>query len=322
MVHGAVGVGQFAYDAILDVLEVGLPGEVAGKEEAGADLVLVEVFEKVDTLDAARLLEGDREAEPGRIAVRGGLGNIQEGAQAGQARLQQREVALAGGDELRRALELRQTAGGLHVGDLEVVAEVGVDVFVIVALRQGAELLAESLATGIVTAGGTVAVAAPVAEGFGNGPQLAIVGEHRTALAHSDVVRGVEAEGGDVAQGANHPAIEGGAKCVTAVLDQPQAMLVAQGLDFGEVEGVAQGVGQHDGLGLGGDGGFDELGVDVVSLHIDVDEDRDGTELHDGVDGGGEACSHADDFVTLLDGALAELGRGERAECHQVGRRA
>lgn len=215
-----------------------------------------------------------------------------------------------------------QAAGGLHVGDLEVVAEVGVDVFVVVAVGQAAELLAEALATGVVAAGGAVAVAAPVAEGFGDGLELAVVGEHRPAFAHGDVVGGVEAEGGDVAPGADHLAVVGGAERVAAVFDQPQAMLVAQRLDLRQVERVAQGVGQHDGFGLGGDGGFDEVGVDVVCLHVDVDEDRDGAELHDGVDRGREACSYADDFVTLLDGPLAELGRGERAESDEVGRRA
>lgn len=83
LVHGAVGVSQIANDAVLDVLEVGLPGEVAGEEQAGADLVLVEELEQVDALDAARLLERDREAEPGRVAVRGGFGDLQKIAQAG-----------------------------------------------------------------------------------------------------------------------------------------------------------------------------------------------------------------------------------------------
>ena len=32
LVHRAVGVGQFADNAVLDVLEIGLPCEVAGEE--------------------------------------------------------------------------------------------------------------------------------------------------------------------------------------------------------------------------------------------------------------------------------------------------
>ena len=198
----------------------------------------------------------------------------------------------------------------------------GVDVLVVVALRQGAELLPEALATGIVTAGCAVAIPAPVAEGFGNGLQLAVVGEHRATFAHGDVVRGVEAKGGDVAPGADHLAVVGGAERVAAVFNQPQPVLVTQRLDLGQVEGVAQGVGEHDGLGLGGDGGFNEAGVDVVGLHVDVDEDRDGAELHDRVHGGRETRSHANHFITFLDGALAQFRRGEGAEGDQVGRRA
>ena len=63
--------------------------------------------------------------------------------------------------------QLRQPDGGLHVGHLQVVADVGVDVFVIVAAGQLAQLPLEALAAGIVFAGFAPAVAAPVAEGLG-----------------------------------------------------------------------------------------------------------------------------------------------------------
>ena len=73
-------------------------------------------------------------------------------------------MALARRDETVEPVQLRQRAGGLHVGDLEVVAEVGVGVLVVVAVGQVAQLPAEALAAGVVLAGRAVAVAAPVAE--------------------------------------------------------------------------------------------------------------------------------------------------------------
>ena len=284
--------------------------------------MLVEELEQVDTLDPTRFLERDREAEPRGIAVGGGLGNFQEITEAGETVAQQPEVELAGGDEAGSPLQLGQATCGLHVRDLQVVAEVGIDVFVVVALREAAKLLGEAFAAGVVAARGAVAVAAPVAEGFCDGLQLAIVGEHGAAFAHRDVVCWVEAEGGDVAPGADHLAVVGGAQRVAAVFDKPQAVFVAERLDLGQVEGVAQGVGEHDRFGLGGDGRLNEVGVDVVGLHVNVDEHRDGAELHDRVDGGREARGNANDFVAFLDGTLTELGRSEGAEGDEVGRRA
>ena len=85
-------------------------------------------------------------------------------------------VALARRDEALEARQLGAADGRLHVGGLEVVAEVAVDVLVVVAVGQGAELLAEALAAGVVLAARAVAVAAPVADGAGDAGQLVVVG--------------------------------------------------------------------------------------------------------------------------------------------------
>ena len=63
-----------------------------------------------------------------------------------QTSLQRDEVAPARGDEVFEARELRQPHRGLHIGDLQVIAEVGVRVLVVVALRQIAQLPVEALA--------------------------------------------------------------------------------------------------------------------------------------------------------------------------------
>jgi hypothetical protein len=75
------------------------------------------------------------------------------------------------------------------------------------------------------------------------------VGEDGAAFAHGDVVRGIEADGGDVAEGADLLAAPGAAEGVAAVFDEPQVVLFAEGGDGVEIEDVAQGVGDHDGLG-------------------------------------------------------------------------
>ena len=49
-------------------------------------------------------------------------------------------------DELVKPLELGEPDRGLHIGDLQIIAEMRIGVFVIVAERQFAELPAEPLA--------------------------------------------------------------------------------------------------------------------------------------------------------------------------------
>jgi len=112
-------------------------------------------------------------------------------------------IFLAGLDEVREAPELDAADGGLRVQGLQVVAEVAVDVFVVVTLRQFAELPLESFAAGIVLAGGAPAVAAPVSEGFG----VAFEGRAAddidgSAFAHGEVMGRVVGLGGEVSESA------------------------------------------------------------------------------------------------------------------------
>ena len=84
-----------------------------------------------------------------------------------EALVEAAEVGFAGGGEFVELVELGEPDRGLHVGDLQVVADVRVDVLVVVAARQLAELLVEALAAGVLFARLAPAVAAPVAERLG-----------------------------------------------------------------------------------------------------------------------------------------------------------
>ena len=94
-----------------------------------------------------------------------------------QAVIQVLEISSPGGDEAGEFCQLRHADGGLHVGQLQVVADVGVGVFVIVAAGQIAQLPIEALAAGVVFSRLAPAVAAPVAEGFDERFQQRRVGE-------------------------------------------------------------------------------------------------------------------------------------------------
>src|SRR6185312_13556490 len=88
--------------------------------------------------------------------------------------------------------ELLAADGGLHVERLEIVAQVAVDVLVVVALGQRAEAPAEPLAAGVVLPRGAPAIAAPIAERLGDAAQAAGAGEHGAPFAHRQVVRRIK----------------------------------------------------------------------------------------------------------------------------------
>ena len=67
LVHHEVGIDQIAADSVSPALHVRLTGEVTGEQQAGADLVLIQVAQQIDSLDAAFRPQGKGKAEPGRI---------------------------------------------------------------------------------------------------------------------------------------------------------------------------------------------------------------------------------------------------------------
>ena len=124
-------------------------------------------------------------------------------------------------NEAGQAIHLRQRTGRLHIGDLEVVAQVRVGIFVVIAERQGAQLLSKAFAAGVVTARPTVAITAPIAERLDDGAQVFILGKDHAAFTHGDVVRRVETAGGDVAEGTDVLAFVTRAECIAAIFYHP-----------------------------------------------------------------------------------------------------
>ncbi len=66
-------------DPELDVPVRGLAQDVAGEHQARADLPGIEEAQQVLTIDGRLRVERDREAEPGRVRLRGRLGQDQPG---------------------------------------------------------------------------------------------------------------------------------------------------------------------------------------------------------------------------------------------------
>ena len=94
----------------------------------------------------------------------------------------------------------------------------------------------------------------------------------------------------------------------------------AEAEDRGQVERVAERVGDHHGLGLPGHVGRLELrDVQVAGDGVVVDEDGDGAVLDDGRDGGREAGGAGDDLVAGPDASGGrQLVRGQGAQRDEV----
>ena len=78
--------------------------------------------------------------------------------------MEQRPVPVAGFNELIQFRQLGDADSRLHIGHLQVVANVGVGVLVVVPIREPTELPVEPSTAGVVTTGRAPTVTAPVAE--------------------------------------------------------------------------------------------------------------------------------------------------------------
>ena len=90
----------------------------------------------------------------------------QEVSPALQPLVEQPKIAPAGFDETRQFLNLRNADGGLQVCGLEIVADVRIDVLVIVAIRQLALLPLKTFPASVGFTRLTPAIAPPIAKRF------------------------------------------------------------------------------------------------------------------------------------------------------------
>src|ERR1017187_10671173 len=108
------------------------------------------------------------------------------------------------------------------------------------------ELPVVTLAAGIFLAGIAPAVAAPVAKRLNEHLQIGLVSQHRSTLTHGDMVRRVEADGGNIAKRAHLAPLPRRPERIAAILTQPEIVFLDEGGDSVKVKDVAQRMGNHD----------------------------------------------------------------------------
>src|ERR1035441_3374042 len=151
-----------------------MPQQVPAEKVARLDTRRLQRIDQFGARERRLGSDGDHEPEPRRVRLRGrGVQNqvplvlLQAGGQRGV-------VAFSGGYELIDLAQLGHPNGGLHIGHLEVVADVRIDVFVIVTEGKRAELLGEAFAAGVVFAAGAVAIASPIAKAAGDAGEVLV----------------------------------------------------------------------------------------------------------------------------------------------------
>jgi len=224
-------------------------------------------------------------------------------------------------DELRQTLKLNAANGSLNIEWFEIIAEVGIDVFVVVALGEFAELPVESFAAGIVFAAGAPAIAAPIAEAFDDGFELdAADYVDCPAFAEREVMRGIKGLRGKIAECAGEFVVVTAAEGVAIVFDEEKVVLFTELGHCGEVEGITECVRHEDSFGFAGLVGFFELlDAGVEGDRVVVDEDRDETVLKNGRDGGWKSGGDGDDFITGHDAVFFQARAGKGGGGEQVG---
>src|SRR5207302_4990288 len=98
--------------------------------------------------------------------MRSRFGQNQRVFKAGKCLFQMIVVLFAACDEVRQLCELRSTKGGLHIGSLQIVANMRIRVLVVIPTGERSQLPLKALAASVVFPGLAPAIAPPVAKRF------------------------------------------------------------------------------------------------------------------------------------------------------------
>src|SRR5207245_8434819 len=113
----------------------------------------------------------------------------------------------------------------------------GIDVFMIIACREIAQLPLKAFAAGVVLAGCAPAIPSPVAERFGNALQDRAVGDDAAPFPRGDVVGRIKTYRGQIAESAHLASLKSSSHRVAAILDEPEVVLAREGCNGIEIEG-------------------------------------------------------------------------------------
>src|SRR5204863_9546786 len=116
--------------AVLDMLLRRLAEQSPAEHQARGYLALFQVTDYLLTLQRGSRPDREGKTEPARLRANCCLGQDKEFFQVLQLFPQEAEIAAAGVDESRQLAKLGYAYSGLHIGKLQVIADVRISVFV------------------------------------------------------------------------------------------------------------------------------------------------------------------------------------------------
>jgi hypothetical protein len=122
-VHDPVRDTQIPDHAVFDLLVRRLPEQIAAKQQPRPDASRLEMLDQLVPSDGAVFPDRDREAEPARIGIRSRLRKDEKIREVLKPLVKVLEVLAPAADEFRELCELRDADSRLHVGELQVVAD-------------------------------------------------------------------------------------------------------------------------------------------------------------------------------------------------------
>src|ERR1039458_562174 len=143
-----------------------------------------------------------------------------------------------------------------------------------------------------------------------------IMGQHGAAFAGGELLVGIEAEDGEVAEAACAAEIglvsKLGTDGLAGVFNEDQVVAAGDGLKSVHFRGEAEGVDDEDGAGAGRDGPLDAGGREVEGDGVDLRKDGRGADLEDRVGYCNECERGNDDLVAFADaeGEQSEMKAG------------
>ncbi len=127
------------------------------------------------------------------------------------------------------------------------------------------------------------------------------VGQDGSALAGGDLLVGVEAEDGEIAEGANATLMKFSADGFAGVFDDHQIVSRGEVAQNEHVCRDAEGMDDEDCASSRSEDGFNSIGSEVEGDRINIGEDGRGADLKDGVGDSDEGEGWDDDFVAFAD---------------------
>ena len=134
IVHYAVGIDKISNFPMCHIQISRLPKKIAGKEVSGLHKMLTQMIGQFRTCKSGSLPDGHGKGEPGGIAAFYSLGKNETIFVFPKSGRPLFEICAPSGTETIKFLQLLDTDGGLNVRSLKIVADMGIDIFVVIPL--------------------------------------------------------------------------------------------------------------------------------------------------------------------------------------------